>query len=288
MPHNLSMHHVHSLLVFAFALLVVLAMASGSPDPEAGRYPTSPITRLVPSSSASCQPISVAELQAMQFWQTFYQRLGVIVWGDPHAFDILRPSFNLETTFDDGSRNARVCSEGTVVIQTAGNADCFTTTTYSKDSVAGASGDLRFDYPSGFSTVVNGVITKVAAPLTGGRTYETVFKVQDANAQGHSFEVHANHAQMKYIQIHENPGDICSIHYTNTTCIQNASGKVTFGLDGAVRVGFNSPQNGHYNWYLSLDSSWIPEDQVNIISQFDATITTTGSNDYLPIWECHH
>ncbi|KAJ7441043.1 hypothetical protein B0H11DRAFT_2351367 [Mycena galericulata] len=305
MPHILSMYRFHSLLVSAFALLVVLAPASGSPHLEAGRYPTSSSTRRAPPSSASCQPISVAELQAMPFWQTFYQRLGVIVWGNPHAFDFVRPSFNLETTFDDGSGNARVCSENTVVFQTAGSAVCFSTTTYSKESVAGASGDLRFDYPSGFSTVVNGAVTKVAAPLTGGRTYETVFRVQDASppksnpsemytvnspyadAQGHSFEVHANHEQMKYIQIHENPGDICSIYYTNSTCIQNASGQVTFSLEGAVRVGFNSRQNGHYYWYLWF-AGWVPGDQLNIDSQFDATITTTGSNDYSPGYNCHH
>ncbi|KAJ7501531.1 hypothetical protein B0H11DRAFT_722726 [Mycena galericulata] len=297
------MYHFHSLLVFAFALLVVLATASGSPDLEARRYPASPSTRRAPSSSARCQPISVDELKTMPFWQTFYQRLGVVVWGNPHAFDNSKPSFNLETTFDDGSENAQVCSEGTVVLKTAGNADCFSTRTYSKESVTGASGVLRFYYPSGFSTVVNGAVT-IAAPVTSGKIYETVFEVRDASppnsnpsptytvnspypdAQGHSFEVHANTAQQTYIQIHELPGDICAIHYTNTTCIQNASGQVTFDLYGAVRVGFNSPQNGHYYWYLRFDDGWAGN-QLTSHSQFDATITTSGSDDHFPGWECH-
>ncbi|KAJ7016968.1 hypothetical protein C8F04DRAFT_1406395 [Mycena alexandri] len=304
------MSHFHILVVFVVALLVVLA--TGFAEVDRGRYTVSPSTRRAPSSSPRCKPISLAELKAMPFWQTFYDRLSVIVWGHPGEFDTWKHQgiypFSLETTFDDGSDEARVCSEGTITFQTIGEPICYVTTTYSKGAVVPASGNIRFDYPTGLSTVVAGTVTKVGAPLTGRRTYETAFKVQDVtptgadsvpgkmntthtvnalypDIQGNSFEVDANSEHDTYLSIHRRPGEICSINYHNTTCIQEATGQAAFSLWGAVRVGFDSRVNGQYYWVLWFDS-WVPGNQVWSYSQFNATITTTGTNDYIPGWEC--
>ncbi|KAJ7037015.1 hypothetical protein C8F04DRAFT_1257253 [Mycena alexandri] len=150
------MSHLHILVVFMSALLVGLA------------------------TSTRCQPTSLAELKAMPFWQTFYDRLGVVVWGQPvgsFMFDLV--GFNIDTTFDDGD-GARACSIETVSFQTIGEPICYVTTTYSKESAIPPSGPLTIDYPTGFSTVVAGTVTKVAAPVTDGKVYDRSFIVQDA------------------------------------------------------------------------------------------------------------
>ncbi|KAJ7030969.1 hypothetical protein C8F04DRAFT_1186252 [Mycena alexandri] len=227
------------LLVFVFALLVALATGS-------------------PSSGARCKPVSLSELKAMRFWQTFYDRLGIIVWGDAYAFDNLKNEGTypkLETTFDDGSENAEVCSEGTVVFQP----------------------------------------TEVAAPLTGGRTYETAFKVQDVtppdsipgttggtytvnapypDVEANSFEVDVSHDAKDYTILHELVGDICWIRYENTTCIQDTTGQATFSLYGAVRVGFDSPVNGHYYCILSSPQEYLV---LTISTSRDTAVRRLGS-----------
>ncbi|KAJ7740132.1 hypothetical protein B0H16DRAFT_1729160 [Mycena metata] len=298
------MPHFHILSVFMLALLVGLATSSAELNRGRSRS-----TREAPPSGARCKPISLPELKAMPIWQTFYDRLGVVVWGHPvgsYTFDLV--GFSVETAFDDGSHNARVCSMETVDFQTIGEPICYVTTTYSPQFVTPASGVTRFSYPIGLSTVVTGTVTKVGAPLTGGRTYETAFKVHDitptgadsipgrtnatyivnglySDTLGNSFQVDANHEHDTEIILDEWPGTICSIHYHNTTCIQDAVGQAAFTLYGAVRVGFNSRVNGHYYWYLWFDQ-WVPGDQAWSYSQSNATVTTTGSNDYSPIWEC--
>ncbi|KAJ7740145.1 hypothetical protein B0H16DRAFT_1567790 [Mycena metata] len=250
-------------------------------------------------------PVSLAELKAMPFWQTFYDRLGTIVWGDAHAFDTLKNQGTypkLETTFDDGSENAEVCSEGEALFQPTNEPICLTTTTYTHQTVADASGTIRLDYPTGLSTVVFGTITKVAAPLTGGRTYETAFRVQEItppdsmpgttggtytmnatypDVEANSFAGDVSHESEDYMIVHELPGDICWIRYDSTTCIQDTTGQVTFSLYGAVRVGFDSLVNGHHYWIMRFDG-WVPQDQLTSYSQFNATITTTGSNHHIP------
>ncbi|KAJ7733131.1 hypothetical protein B0H16DRAFT_1580031 [Mycena metata] len=273
------------LLAFGFALLV--AVVTGSP-----------------SSGSRCQPVSLAELKAMPFWHTFYDRLGIIVWGDAHAFDHFKSQGTypkLETTFDDGSENAEVCSEGEALFQPTNEPICLTTATYTHQTVTGASGTIRLDYPTGLSTVVFGTIT-MAAPLTGGRTYETAFRVQDVtppdsspgttggtytmnatypDVEENSFAADGSRESEDYMIVHELQGDICWIRYDSTTCIQDTTGQVTFSLYGAVRVGFDSPENGHYYWILWFDG-WVPQDQLTSYSQFNATITTTGSNHHIP------
>ncbi|KAJ7016971.1 hypothetical protein C8F04DRAFT_1201262 [Mycena alexandri] len=264
------------LLVFVFALLVALATGS-------------------PSSGARCKPVSLSELKAMRFWQTFYDRLGIIVWGDAYAFDNLKNEGTypkLETTFDDGSENAEVCSEGTVVFQPTDEPICFTTTTYTQKTVTGASGTIRLDYP-----------TEVAAPLTGGRTYETAFKVQDVtppdsipgttggtytvnapypDVEANSFEVDVSHDAKDYTIIHELPGDICWIRVQSTFSspprhlirLADTTGQATFSLYGAVRVGFDSPVNGHYYCILSSPQEFLV---LTISTSRDTAVRRLGS-----------
>ncbi|KAJ7733141.1 hypothetical protein B0H16DRAFT_1468219 [Mycena metata] len=307
------MPHFHILSVFMLTLLVGLATSSAELNRGRSRS-----TRQAPPSGARCKPISLPELKAMPIWQTFYDRLGVVVWGHPvgsYTFDLV--GFSVETAFDDGSNNARVCSMETVDFQTIGEPICYVTTTYSPQFVTPASGVTRTDgYPTRY--------LEVGAPLTGGRTYETAFKVHDitptgadsipgrtnatytvnglySDTLGNSFQVDANHEHDTDVILDELPGSICSIHYHNTTCIQDAVGQAAFTLYGAVRVGFNSRVNGHYYCistvtlgvilndsrlgYLWFDQ-WIPGDQAWSYSQSKATVTTTGSNDYSPFWEC--
>ncbi|KAJ7226529.1 hypothetical protein B0H12DRAFT_274948 [Mycena haematopus] len=302
-----SMSNFRRLLVFAIALFV--ALPTGSTEVECGQYPVLHSTVRTASTSPRCKPIPLAELKAMPFWQTFHNRLGVVVWGNPRAFDSWKGQGKypkLDTIFDDGAENAEVCSEGTVVFQATEESLCSKTSTYTKKVVTGQSGTIRLDYPTGLSTVVAGTVTKVAAPLTGGRSYETAFKVPDLTPPGtapgnrggvytvnaqypdvldNSFAVDVNHEKKDYMIIHELPGDICWLQYDNTTCIQEAAGQATFSLHGAVRVGFDSPQNGHYYWYMRFDG-WVPQNQLTVTSQFTATITTAGSSRYIP--QCNY
>ncbi|KAJ7733128.1 hypothetical protein B0H16DRAFT_1732422 [Mycena metata] len=300
------MSHLHILVVFIFALLV--GPAAGSAELNGGR---SPSTRRALSLGPRCKFISLAELQALPFWQTFYDRLSVVIFG--HIVEktfFTSVGFKLRTTFEDGSQDAKVCSER-VDFYNIGEPICYVTTTYTKEI---ASGDMTFDYPVGLSTVIGGTVAEVGS-LTGGTIYETSAKniygkwglSRHSGEQAstirtrttpsdrptlfsRSFEVDANGEYETTVSSYATPGGICSLRYHNTTCIQEATGEAAFNLYGAVQVVFDSPVNKIYFWYLSLNDwvAWAQGGEPWSYSESQATITTTGNDNSLTAVECRY
>ncbi|KAJ7740150.1 hypothetical protein B0H16DRAFT_1465030 [Mycena metata] len=227
-----------------------------------------------------CQPTSLTELKAMPFWQTFYDRLGVVVFGHPvpsFMFDFV--GFSVETAFDVYFQFSDMWL--TRVQERAGEPLCYVTTTYSKEAAIPASGPLTIDYPTGSSTVDVGPVVD----LTPGPRRQYVVEGLYSDALGNSFGVDVNREHGTNASIWGAPGTICSHYYLNTTCIQDATGQTVFRLEGGVRVGYNSRVNGHYYWHLWFDD-WIPGDQAWSYSQFKATITTSGSNSSTSGFTC--
>ncbi|KAJ7733126.1 hypothetical protein B0H16DRAFT_1468206 [Mycena metata] len=306
-PPPSSMPQLHIMVALMF--LLIARVATGSAELNRTRSPSTP---RAPLASGRCKPISLAELQASLLWGTFYERLSVVVLGKRGGDRYLDSvGFKVEAAFEDGSKNAKVCIEGVDI----------------QNIVAPASGEMTFDYPAGLSTVVGGKVTSenffpldvpartegystrcagVGSPLTEGRIYETSFSVQDvtlpevdssaktvnglySDTLENSFGVDVNAEHDASVTISASPGSICSFRHRNTTCIQEAAGEATFRLDGAVRVGFDSPVNEHYYWYLWLDS-WAPlvtGPYPWSYSQSKVTITTNGNDEHLANMECH-
>ncbi|KAJ7740147.1 hypothetical protein B0H16DRAFT_1465026 [Mycena metata] len=191
------MSHFHILVVFIFALLV--GPAAGSAELNGGR---SPSTRRALSLSHRCKFISLAELQALPFWQTFYDRLSVVIFGHLVEKTIFTSAgFKLRTTFEVYSQfldicfahalplgwlaGCKVCSERVDFYNIGGHVYAILRRRVLIEL------SLRWNrngweplFPPASPTRINGCLTRYAevGSLTGGTIYETFFTVRDVTS----------------------------------------------------------------------------------------------------------